>query len=516
MMRLARRFALAFCLCALGTMFPGESRSAAVAPAWRTGFPMRVGTSVILLWTPVAGAQSYNLLRKTGADDFRGIYRGPAIAFTDADAPFDVQLAYKVVAILNGKESNPSPVAILRPEEAIRPPVVTGAISDAGTITIRWTLPQGAVYSNVYRSFSEGGPYSKVASLTSDTFVDSKIVKGRTYYYRISAVDRFGKESAQSQPLSASLQEKAVGASPGKPNLRMAKFLYTFRGEEHYPLDQPGDIGVAPGGDIFVLERRNIQFFDADGKFLRRLRFAKEWGASGWAGFDRDGSLLLASHADQVIRRIDQEGKVMGEIRYPPVGPGMRNNPNGVVVDGTGRYRILDGGRAQVIETDSEGEPISILGRLPGTYELKDRKESDLPSATRIYRSPHDGTVYVILGAGSEIKAIDPGTGRVLRTFGGLGTMNHQFQAVGGIAFRGNGDLLILDSLAQVVKEFDRNHNYVATYADIVEKDRIRLSSNLPTAIAWREEQRRLYVVSSLLNLVYVFEFPEDPQGNSR
>ncbi len=515
-MRLVRRFALAFCLCALGAAFPGESRSDAAGPAWRPGFPVRAGKAVILLWTPVPGAQSYRLLRKTGAGDFREIYRGAAIAFTDADAASGVPLAYKVVAILDGKESSPSPVASLRPEERIRPPEVTGAISDGGTITIRWTLPPGAAYSIVYRSFTENGPYSKIASLTSDTFVDSKVEKERTYYYRISAVDQSGKESPQSRPLFAALQEKTAVASPGKPNLRKAKFLYTFRGEEHYPLDQPGDIGFAPGGEIFVLERRDIQYFDADGNFLRRFRFEKEWGATGWAGFDRDGSLLLASHADQVIRRIDKEGKVAGEIRYPPAGPGLRNNPNGVVVDGTGRYRILDGGRAQVIETDGEGEPIAILGRLPGTYDLKDRKESDLPSATRIFRSPRNGTVYVILGAGSEIKAIDPGTGRVLRTFGGLGTMNHQFQAVGGIAFRGNGNLLILDPLAQVVKEFDRNHAYVATYADIVEKDRIRLSSNLPTAIAWREDLRRLYVVSSLMNLVYIFELPDEPQGSSR
>jgi len=373
-MRLARRFALALCLCALGTAFPGESRSAAAGPAWRPGFPMRAGTSVILLWTPVAGAQSYNLLRKTGAEDFREIYRGPAIAFTDANAASDVPVAYKVLAILDGKESTPSPVAILRPEEAIRPPEVTGAISGAGTITIRWTLPPGAAYSNVYRSFSESGPYSKVASLTSETFVDTNIEKDRTYHYRISAVDRFGKESAQSRPLYASLQGKAVAPSPGKPNIRKAKFLHTFRGEERYPLEQPGDIGFAPGGEIFVLERRNIQFFDADGNYLRRIRFARNWGPSGWAGYDRDGSLLLASHADEVIRRIDKEGNVAAEIRYPPAGPGMRNNPNGVVVDGTGRYRILDGERAQVIETDNTGEPITILGRTAvGNLERQHR-----------------------------------------------------------------------------------------------------------------------------------------------
>lgn len=507
-MKLARRFALFFCLCALGMMAPEETFSALAAPAWRPGFPMRTGTSVILFWTPVARAKSYTLLRKTGEGDFREIYRGAGIAFTDTAAPSDTPLAYKVKALLEEEESASSPVAMIRPEEPIKPPEVTGAIPGPGTITLRWTLPPGAAYSNVYRALSESGPYSKVSTLTSNTFVDSKIEKEGIYYYRISAVDRFGKESVQSRPLNASLPGKTAAAT-GKPVLRMAKFLSTFRGEERYPLEQPSEIGVAPGGKLFVLERRNVQFFDADGNYLRRLRFAGEWGAVGWAGYDRDGMLLLSSHTDQVVRRIDAEGIAIGEIRYPPALPGGRNNPNGVAVTKAGRYWILDGVRAQVIETDNTGKPIRILGRLPGTYDLKDRRESDLPSATKIYRNPHDGILYVVLGVSSEIKAIDPGTGNVLRTFGGLGTANGQFQAVGGIAFRGNGNLLILDPLAQIVKEFDRNHNYVATYADVVENNRIRLSSNLPTSIAWREENRRLYVVSSLLNIVSIFELPK-------
>ena len=508
-MRLARSFALVFCLCALGTTIPVETFSAPAAPAWRPGFPVRAGASVLLFWTPVAGARSYKLLRKTGAGDFREIYRGTGITFTDTAAPPDTPLAYKVTALLDGKESAPSPVAIVRPEEPIKPPEVTGAIPDGGTITLRWTLPQGAAFSNVYRALSESGPYSMVASSASNTFVDSKVEKEKIYYYRISAVDRFGKESVQSRPLQASLSGKTAGVSAGKPVLRMAKFLSSFRGEERYPLEQPSEIGVAPGGELFVLERRNIQFFDADGNYLRRLRFAREWGAAGWAGFDRDGTLLLSSHADQVVRRIGDDGKMTGEIRYPPAVPGMRNNPNGVAVDNAGHYWILDGARAQVIKTDGKGDPISILGRLPGTYDMKDRRESDLPSATRIYRNPHDGILYVVLGASSEIKAIDPGTGNVSRTFGGLGTANEKFQAVGGIAFRGNGNLLILDPLVPVVKEFDRDCNYVATYADVVENNRIRLSSNLPTSIAWREESRRLYIVSSLLNIVYIFELPK-------
>ncbi|MDD5763197.1 MAG: hypothetical protein PHP88_11915 [bacterium] len=507
-MKFAGKFALVLCLCALGMTVPGETFSAPAAPAWRPGFPVRVGTSVILLWTPVAGAQSYKLLRKTGEGDFHEIYRGAGIAFTDAAAPSDTPLSYKVTALIDKKESAPSPVAVIRQEEPIKPPEITGAISAPGTITLRWTPPAGAAYSNVYRALSENGPYSKVASLGSNTFVDSKIEKERIYFYRISAVDRFGKESVQSRPLSASLTGKTAGASAGKPVLRMAKFLSTFRGEERYPLEQPGETGFAPGGELFVLERRNIQFFDADGNYLRRLRFAKEWGAAGWAGYDRDGTLLLSSHADQVVRRIDDEGKVIGEIRYPPAAPWMRNNPNGVAVGKPGRYWILDGVRAQVLETDNTGEPMKILGRLPGTYDMKDRRESDLPSATRIYRNPKDGIMYVVLGAGSEIKAIDPGTGKVLRTFGGLGTTNGQFQSVGGIAFRGNGNLLVLDPLVPVVKEFDREYNYIATYADVVENNRIRLSSNLPTSIAWREDSRRLYVVSSLLNIVYIFELP--------
>jgi len=510
-MKPARITALVLCICFVGTLAGGEDSRAPGAPSWRPGFPMRAGGTVFLFWTPVAGAQTYVLRRKTGDGDFREIYRGTGTMYSDTAAPSDVTLAYRVAALRDGNESAPSPPAILRAEESIKPPEVTGAITDRlGAISIRWTIPPGAAYFNVYRALSEGGPYTKVASLASNTFVDSKVDKDKVYYYRISAVDRFGKESGQSRPLNASLSTPSVGTDTGKPVLRMVKFLSTFRGEDRYPLEQPSEIGIAAGGELFVLERRGIQFFDPDGNYLHRLRFAEDWGSAGWAMYDHDGTLLLSFHSDQVVRMIDNTGKQTGEIRYPPAVPGMRNNPNGVAVDERGHYWILDGMRAQVIETDNKTEPLRILGRLPGTYDLKDRRVTDLPSATKIYRNPKDGILYVVLGASSEIKAIDPGTGSVLRTFGGLGTGTGHFQAIGGIAFRGNGNLLILDSLAQTVKEFDRDRNiYVATYADVVENNRIRLSSNLPTAIAWTEENRRLYVVSSLLNVVYIFDLPK-------
>jgi len=509
MRRPARRTLFSLSLCALLAGPAGVAFPAPAGPAWRTGFPLRAGETALLMWMPVPGATSYKLLRKAGDGEYREIYRGTSIAFTDAGAGGDVSLHYKVIALLGETESEASPVAEIRAEAPLKPPEMTGAIPGDKTITIRWSVADGTAYTNVYRSQSEKGPYALLGSVQGDTYVDREVGKDREYHYRVAAVNTGGKESGQSPSVRAIVAAAADAAEAGKPVVRTTRLRATFRGEEKRPLEQPGEIGIAPGGEIFVLERRGVQFFDPDGNPLRRFPFAPGWGAAGWAGFDSRGRLLIAFHSEQVVRIVDKEGQLAGEIRYDPDPRASRNNPNGVAIDGKGYFWVLDGVRSQVIRLNEEGKTLDVIGRPPGTYAAKDRRESDLPTARKVYYNPYDGKLYIVLGVRPEIKVVDPGTARVVRTFGGLGSANNQFQAIGGLAFRRNGNLLVLDILSRMVKEFDGEYRYVATYADVVEKDRVRLSANLPTSIAYLEDLRRLYVTSSLLNRVYCFDIPE-------
>jgi DNA-binding beta-propeller fold protein YncE len=125
-----------------------------------------------------------------------------------------------------------------------------------------------------------------------------------------------------------------------------------------------------------------------------------------------------------------------------------------------------------------------------------------------LFRSynPVDGKLYVILGVTAQIKVIDPKQAAVVATFGGLGSTNSKFQGIGGLAFRKNGNILVLDHLMQAIKEFDPAYNYVATYVDVIERDALKLSSNLLSSFAFDEDDLRFYITSTMGNRVYKFD----------
>lgn len=487
----------------------GDGHSAGIPPNWLKGFPVRVGTSVILMWSPAPGAATYRLYRKDGAGEFREVYKGATTNFRDT-APSSAHLVYRVTAVApQGEETDPSPQADLKGEEPLPSPRIIGAIPTDESVVLRWTSPVGAAFSNVYRSETEEGLYVLLDSVQGETYSDRKVVKGKPYFYKISAVDMSNRESVKSLSAGVSIAGRAVPAALEKPNVVKVRPAGEFFGEKFYELKQPSELGFTRDGELFVLERGQIQVFDHDGTYLRRTRLAPEWGLPAGVALDRNGEFLLPFYSDEVVRKIDGSGKLLAEIRYPPYDEKKRNNPNGVAVDGDGYYWIVDGRRSQVIKTDGSGEALRIIGRVTGTYDKRDRKESDLPGANRIYFNRYDGNLYVTLGPTAQIKRIDPKSGNVVRTSGGTGTGVSRFQGIGGLAFRKNGNILVLDHLLQVVKEFTNDFVYQATYVDVIEKDRIKLSSNFVTTFGFLETGKRIFVTSSMGNRVYKFDLPE-------
>ncbi len=76
-----------------------------------------------------------------------------------------------------------------------------------GSIRLAWIAPSdngGSAITNytVYRSFTEAGPYSALASPSITSFTDTNLTNGQTYWYRISAVNALG-EGALTDPVSS-------------------------------------------------------------------------------------------------------------------------------------------------------------------------------------------------------------------------------------------------------------------------------------------------------------------------
>ncbi|ADQ45037.1 glycoside hydrolase family 16 [Caldicellulosiruptor kronotskyensis 2002] len=72
------------------------------------------------------------------------------------------------------------------------------------SVSLSWSPVERATGYNIYRSENSSGPYTKVnaTAITSTTYTDSDVDAGKTYYYKVSAVNEYG-ESALSQAVSA-------------------------------------------------------------------------------------------------------------------------------------------------------------------------------------------------------------------------------------------------------------------------------------------------------------------------
>ena len=78
-------------------------------------------------------------------------------------------------------------------------------MSSKGKIKLVWTqsTSAGVTQNRIYRSTINSGPYEVIASIATNTsYTDTRVTRGTTYYYVVSAVNGNG-ESAKSNQASA-------------------------------------------------------------------------------------------------------------------------------------------------------------------------------------------------------------------------------------------------------------------------------------------------------------------------
>ena len=73
--------------------------------------------------------------------------------------------------------------------------------SEDGVIQLLWSESDSAdcVSYKVYRSLTEQGPYSLLATVNKNEYTDKNVETDRTYYYKISGVDNFAQEGELSE-----------------------------------------------------------------------------------------------------------------------------------------------------------------------------------------------------------------------------------------------------------------------------------------------------------------------------
>jgi autotransporter-associated beta strand protein len=108
-------------------------------------------------------------------------------------------------------------------------PYYVYASPDAGQVPLRWLTSFGATSYSVYRSLTNGGPYTlRAAGVTNASYIDTGVAPNTTYYYVVTATNSAGAsgystpDSVTTQPAPAAPQNLTILPGNGSATLLWA------------------------------------------------------------------------------------------------------------------------------------------------------------------------------------------------------------------------------------------------------------------------------------------------------
>jgi fibronectin type 3 domain-containing protein len=171
---------------------------------------------VSLTWSPSTGATSYNVKRSTNSGGPYSQIGSPATSsYHDTGLTNGTAYYYVVSAVNSAGQSADSSQASATPNApAAAPATPTNLKATAGNaqVSLAWSASAGATSYNLKSSTTSGGPYSQIASPSNNSYADTGLTNGTTYYYVVSAVNASG-QSANSSEASA------TPAAPTNPDV---------------------------------------------------------------------------------------------------------------------------------------------------------------------------------------------------------------------------------------------------------------------------------------------------------
>ena len=171
-----------------------------------------------LTWAAVDGAAKYEIYRSTQqSTGYSLLGTTTSTSYVNTGAAVGKTYYYKVRALNVDGAAGAYSSTVSGAAKAVAPaaPTVTMTHSDSGKPKLTWSAVSGAASYRVYRSESRGTGYSLLGTTTSTSYVNTGAAVGKTYYYRVKAVNRDGMASGYSNIVSG----KAKAAAPAAPSV---------------------------------------------------------------------------------------------------------------------------------------------------------------------------------------------------------------------------------------------------------------------------------------------------------
>ena len=186
-----------------------------------------------LTWKAVADAAKYEIYRSTQqSTGFTLLGTTTSTSYVNTGAALGTTYYYKVRALNVDGAAGAYSSTVSGAAKAVAPaaPTVTMTHSDSGKPKLTWSAVSGATSYRVYRSESRGTGYGLLGTTTSTSYVNTGAAVGKTYYYRVKAVNSAGTSgysnivsgTARTPAPAAPVVKGGTSSASGKPQLTWA------------------------------------------------------------------------------------------------------------------------------------------------------------------------------------------------------------------------------------------------------------------------------------------------------
>lgn len=189
--------------------YSGIKTGWSIAATKITGVNSQENGALLVKWNAVKNVYRYQVYRST---EQNGVYSLIATvsktSYQDKTVKADTPYYYKVrtvnrVSSVNGYGSES---AVKLGKQIAKTSITAIQTVSETQIKLVWSAPSEAVGYKVYRSTSKNGTYKLVKTIskgTTTSYTDSKLSTGKTYYYKVQALNKVGSFEGKGQLSSA-------------------------------------------------------------------------------------------------------------------------------------------------------------------------------------------------------------------------------------------------------------------------------------------------------------------------
>ena len=166
-------------------------------------------------------------------------------------------------------------------------PTVTAGTDSQGRPTLKWNAVTGAAKYEVYRSYSENGPYTKYSTVTGTSYTNTAYLEnGTTYYYRVRALNSSGVAGAYSSVVYVTYKQTLPAPtvtggndSQGRPTLKWNAVTGAAKYEVYRARSKDGD--YIKYSTVTGTSYTNTSYIENGNTYYYKVRALKSDGTAG-------------------------------------------------------------------------------------------------------------------------------------------------------------------------------------------------------------------------------------------